>query len=458
MLLRSANNTFEHVKLSTFAGQKIVMKIKYRQYFWSLVIVLASVRGALVYHFGFPPSTTYKIIGALLICFGLLSFRSMLVNKGKSAFVLLRNGIMINTLLMGFYMLVSMVAISFNQYAMALLFAVVPIIFTLVRYNERLLNGIVYAISIVTSFGVVYLYNMGKFSGYDAIRVAHSTLRPEKFSYSRIGENLLPFGYQGDHHDAANILVMCSVFFLSKAILEWGVLKKCLYLSVYFFVLFVTLLTGSAANTIVLIGASGLALIFYAKKHPYVMVLIVCCALLALPSILDSLSDFTYFYEKASYNQAELAGGGMFNSLDLNSIFASFYAILFGFGFVFEVPLMHSEIAFVKALIAVGLIPFLVFMFICFSPLYYINKFRKNSKAQVRTLRYHNPGISTVNFIKTRRAQQHRLIISAMPALAGIMTFLHYGSLFRVTSVGLFCVMLAFFFKEYLVLNNVRVR
>ena len=69
-------------------------------------------------------------------------------------------------------------------------------------------------------------------------------------------------------------------------------------------------------------------------------------------------------------------------------------------------------------------------------------------------LRYHNPGISTVNLIRTNRAQQFRLIIIAMPAFAGAMTLLHYGSLFRVTSVGLFCVFLAFFFKEYLAITK----
>jgi hypothetical protein len=72
---------------------------------------------------------------------------------------------------------------------------------------------------------------------------------------------------------------------------------------------------------------------------------------------------------------------GVLCSLDLTSIFASFLAILFGFGYILDVPMIHSEIAFVKMLIGFGLMPFLVFMFICFSPLYYIHKFRKNSKA-----------------------------------------------------------------------------
>ena len=116
--------------------------------------------------------------------------------------------------------------------------------------------------------------------------------------------------------------------------------------------------------------------------------------------------------------------------------------------------MMKSEVAFVKVLLSVGFIPFLILMFICFSPLYYIHKLRKNGKAQARLLQYNNPEISTANLIKTSRTYQFQLIIIAIPAFAGIMTLLHYGSLFRSTSVGLFCVLLALFFKKYLAINK----
>jgi hypothetical protein len=431
------------------------MKIKYKQYFWCVVTILASVRGVFVYHFGLTPNAVYTLTSVLLIFFGLLSFRLMLVNKGDKALVFLRNAILVNVLFIGYFMLVSMAFISLDQFSLAYSFAMFPIIFTLIRYDERALNGIVFIIALVTVIGVVYFYYMGIFGGFDAIQEAHSKLRV-KFSYSRIGEHLLPAGYQGSHHDAANILVMCGVFFLSKAMLALGVLKKYICLALYFLVFWAALLSGSAANIIVLIGVSGLAMMFYAKKYPYVMALIVCCALFVLPLILDSLSNYTYFFEKVSSIQSGGKHESMLNALDFNNIFESFHAILLGFGHVLEVPLLHSEVAFVKWLVTVGLLPFLVSLFIWLSPLYYIHKFRKKSKAQARALRDHNPGISIVNFIKTLRAQQHRLIISAMPAFAGTMTLLHYGSLFRVTSVALFCVLLALFFKKYLEINSKR--
>lgn len=428
------------------------MKHRYTQYFWSFALVFFSVRGALVYHLGLPPDMIYTFTGILLICFGLLSYRCLLVNQGNKSLVLLRSAIKINYLLIGFNMLVSMVAISLNQYSLAYSFAVFPIIFNLIKYENELLNYIVYAITLITVLGVVHFYNIGITGGFDAMEEASLILRPGELSYSRIGENLLPAGYQGSHHDAANILVMCGVFFLSKSVLAQE--KKHLYLAVYFLVVFAALLTGSAANIIVLIAVSGLTLLFYARKHPYAIALLICCAFFASPLILNFLSDFVYFYEKASYNQSELEGGGMFNSLDMNSILSSFHAIIIGFGYVFKVPMIHSEIAFVKELVQFGFIPFLVLMFICFSPLYYIYIFRKNIKSRVRVLRCHNPSFSTANFIGISREFQHRLIISAMPVLAGTLTLLHYGSLFRVTSVGLFCVLIAIYFKEYLALKE----
>ena len=60
--------------------------------------------------------------------------------------------------------------------------------------------------------GVYYFLNLAISGGFDALKEAHSILRPERFAYGRIGDYLLPFGYTGSHHDTANILVMCGIF------------------------------------------------------------------------------------------------------------------------------------------------------------------------------------------------------------------------------------------------------
>jgi hypothetical protein len=426
------------------------MKIRYLQYFFSFVIVLASVRGALIYNFGVPPNVLYPLSSALLVCFGFLSM-AMATHNADKTLVFLRNAVRINSLLISFYMLVSIVFISQSAYEAVYLFSIFPIIFMLIQYNEKLLSGIIYAIALITTFGVFYFYQLGISGGFDAIVAAHSILRPEKFSYARVGENLLPAGYQGSHHDAANIMTMCSVFFLSKTILTSKILKKYLYLSGYFLISFATLLTSSASNIVILLAFSAIAIIV---KQPYVRMPIFGVALLFLPLILDSMADYLYFLEKFHPDMFQFGDNSMLNSLDLNSIILSFHAIFSGFGYALEVPMLNSEVSFVKLLIDLGLISFLVLMSICFSPLYYIRKFRKNYNAKVRELKSYHLVIPTANFLKIFHAHQFRLVIICMPALAGAMTLVHYGSLFRVTSIGLFCVMLALFFKEYLAVHN----
>ena len=41
-------------------------------------------------------------------------------------------------------------------------------------------------------------------------------------------------------------------------------------------------------------------------------------------------------------------------------------------------------------------------------------------------------------------------LMMAMPVLTGFLTLVHYGSVFRITSIRLFCVFLAMFLREYL--------
>jgi hypothetical protein len=45
---------------------------------------------------------------------------------------------------------------------------------------------------------------------------------------------------------------------------------------------------------------------------------------------------------------------------------------------------------------------------------------------------------------------RYRLVISAMPCLLGALPPLHYGPPFSVTSVGLFCVVLALFYGQFI--------
>lgn len=426
-----------------------------KHYFWVFIITLASTRGAFVYHLGLPPNEFYIATAMMLLAFGLRSLPTMLGKCDYSELALLKSAIKVNVLFLGIYTLIYMALKDVKFYSSAYEFLIFPIIFVLIEYDRKLLRLIVNIISLITVIGVLYFYNIGIKGGFDAMEVAMLTLRPGDLAYSRIGENLLPAGYQGDHHDAANILVMCSLYFLSQAMILQSRLGILFNLFTYFICLSSLILTGSSANIIIAIIISVLAISTYAKSHPWVMMLWLCLFTLVIAQYIDDLSYYLYFYDKASYNQADLEGGGMFNSLDLNSLFLSLPSILFGFGYILEVPMMRSEVAFIKQLVGFGLVPFIVLSFILFSPYYYLYKFVSKTRSQVKFLKMHRSRACSNVFFGLYREMRYRLIMTAMPCLAGALTLAHYGSLFRVTSVGLFCVFLTLFYKQYIEFSRV---
>lgn len=400
----------------------------------SIILVMASIRGALVYHFEFSPDIIYPATAAMLLILGALSilFQQNSVSNGELVFF--KNAVILNMLL-GVYFFISYVLLV-RQFNISIVytFFIYPLIFLLIRFERHWLDRIVYFIAAITVFGVVLFFNLGVNGGFEAIEAANLTLRPGELEYSRIGDNLLPAGYQGHHHDAANILVMCSILFLSKfALCKYGLLRF-LYLISFLAVFMTTIITGSGANIVILIVVTGIIFFLLAIKNTYLFLFLIFIGLFISIWFLDDISKYFYFIDHILQDQSTLEGGGIFNSLDLNSIIASIPSIFFGFGDILNAPMRLSEIAFVKLLIGYGIAPFIIQMFILFSPIYYLFMIKKNKKI----------------------SSNHRfsLLITAMPSFAGIMTLLHYGSLLRVTSIGLLCVLLAIFFKEYLSLKQ----
>jgi hypothetical protein len=419
-------------------------------YFWAFVVILASIRGVFVFHLSMPAKELYIATSIMLVLFGALSFSKMLRSYAYSELTLLKKIIKVNVFLLGFYALIYITLMDVDYYVIAYQFLIFPAIFFLIKYENKLLHLIVIIISLITAIGIFYFYNIGITGGFDDLATANLKLRPDNLMYSRIGDNLLPAGYQGNHHDAANIMVMCSLYFLSQAIILKSRLKSLFCIFIYLICMFSLFLTGSAANIIITLFVSAFALCVYTKNYPWIATIYIFLFALLSLQYFDSFLPYLYFFEKFSVSQRDLDGGGMFNSLNLASFFSSLHAILFGFGQIFEVPMIKSEIAFIKLLVDVGFIPFLALLFILFSPYFYLYKFSIKANSQVKSLKMHRSRIFSSIYSSLFRESQYRLLMAAMPCLAGTLTLLHYGSLFRITSVGLFCVLLALFYKEYL--------
>lgn len=434
---------------------KLTSKIKTYQYLGAFILVLASVRGFLIYHYNFPAHNIYSLSSSLIIIFGAISFFSNMGVSNDKTLGALRNLIKFNIIFLSIYLLVDLFLLGFNNFSLIYYFMIFPIILSLVGFDRKVLNGIVFTISCLTTFGIIFFLKMGIEIGQKALNAEYMKLRPNDldFGVSRIGDNLLPGGYQASHHDAANILVMCSSFLLIKILLASKNLDKLIIFLFYFFVTVAALLTGSVTNIIVLLGVTLFSLLYSIKKYPYPILILFMSIFIFTPFIFNFLSDYFYFIEKFNWDTSDVARserGGMMAGLDFDSIISSIPSLLFGFAKIFDAPMIYTEVAFIKHLILVGLLPFLIFLSICFSPFYYIFRYRRDSMRLMFSLRQDQENILFSNFINSQKDDIFRLVLTSMPVLTGTMTLLHYGSTMRVTSVGLFCVLIAICLQEYL--------
>ncbi len=423
----------------------------------SFILILGSIRGLFVYHLGLPSNITYTISSIMLLGLGLFSLLSLISSRLDVPLVLFKNAVVINVIFFIYFIFGTLlIAVGSGVSASSLLtisylFLVFPVVFVFLRFDDKLLTRIVYIIAFITVFGVYYFLNLGISGGYDAIKGAHSILRPDKFTYSRIGENLLPFGYTGSHHDTANILVMCGIFFLGKFFLCSFGIKKCLLLACYFLILSALLLTGSAANTLVLLFATTLSVFFYIKRS--LTTILISLVFFSFMGIIIAGMDFSktlnflYVFQKLNPNTVP---DEIFASLDFDSILNSLVSVLLGFGGVLESPLILSEVGFVNMLSRFGLFSFAALMFIGFSPIYYLIVFNIISRRYIKFTRLKSIKGLSKDLEQRLSDQKFRLLMIAMPVITGTLTLIHYGSLFRITSIGLFCVLLTIFLKEYL--------
>lgn len=406
---------------------------------------MASIRGLFVYHLGLNPSLVYGLSAISIIILSLLAIKYLFVKNQNDPLLTIRKAISYNYIILSVYTLVYLVFVGLSEIADIYFFILFPIIFLFIKFKTKYLESAVHIISIVSVIGTYIFYQLGVNFGFDAIEAANLALRPGELAYSRIGENLLPGGYLGSHHDNANLLIMSATFYFSLAI-DPDKKTRYIYWLLFCLVLVFTILTGSASNILTMALVLIIAIILYAKK---LLLLIVPIAIYNYEHFEEKL----YFLNKITQDQSDLTDGGMFNSLNFNSVIKSTHSIIFGGGYYFEVPMIKSEVAFIKILIGFGIIPFLILMFILFSPIYYCYLFNKKCKKKVLiNINLLSPlQIKQLKLVREKHLK--RLIIATFPILTGTLSLLHYGSLFRITSIGLFCLFITLFYKKYLDLS-----
>ena len=144
----------------------------------AIIIILASIRGALVLHFGFPPTNTYQISALSFILLGFFSFLLIQFKYPNRELILLINVINLNVFFLSFYLVGMISLLGFKYIDMVYLFGIFPIIFWLIEYKHKLLILIVYSALFITGFGVIYFYYVGITSGINGVGEMITTLRP----------------------------------------------------------------------------------------------------------------------------------------------------------------------------------------------------------------------------------------------------------------------------------------
>jgi hypothetical protein len=420
------------------------MKIKNLVFFIIsfFIILFSSIRGLIIYHFHINPSMVYGLSSFLLLILGLYCYIKY-INKINNSDPLydFKKLIRFNSFFLLFYLIIYMVFLGFNQFSILYTFLIFPIIFTLINFQGKYLKILINFIVLITGIGVFIFYKLSVNGGFNAIEEANLLLRPGELDYARIGDNILPAGYQGNNHDAANILVMGVIYYLTQFFIESKRIFKLYNIVCFFIVLILAVLTGSASNIALMLLFVSVILLMNNKTLFFLSLIIAFYAA-------HSYNEIFFFIDKFTIDQKMLEGNGMFNSLDFISILKSFPALLVGFGYLLEVPLVDSEIAFIKILVSYGFVSFIILFFLLLMPLIYIRNFNK------QIIFYNQVAFNIYKLSSFQKRLINILILNFLPILIGMLSLVHYGSLFRITSIGLFTIFYALFFKNYLLAIN----
>ena len=283
--------------------------------------------------------------------------------------------------------------------------------------TDYLTRGLL-VIYLTTTIGVYYLFIIGLFDISNLDRV-QNLLRPKEYHAATIGTIPRVGGYQGSNHDAANILTIIGIFLLANIMSKKSKYKLISILSLLLGTP-ALLITTSASNISVFIFTAVIMLICYAKNILKFSALLLFISIFFI-SLYYFSNEYLFIFLKKFINHSEASDGGMFNSLDGEYIYASLFSFLLGFAYPLELPIINTEIGLLKLLVTLGIIPFSLLVYFLTLPFIICLKNRLN---------YH---FSFYSF----------------PIISCLLTLLHYGSLFRITSIGILVLLYSLFLNKY---------
>lgn len=380
--------------------------------FWSslivLVIMLGSIRGLIVINSDISAGTIYTATAASLLILATYGYLKSGGYKNPNLAVL-KNLLKLNMLLGIVYVAIDFLLGEPFGTSVLYIFLAPYVVFLFLRVPTRYLNVAVVVITIAISYSVFdnFIETMKGPEGYENVYAYNIKLRPDVFeTLSRTGEFYRSAGYTGSYHDSANILGMSVSFFFIRFLLK----KKKLDLGLFLFALLSLTLTQSAANIVIAIFTilifSIYTLTLSRKASTYVYFLLGVVGIITLIAVFGDVMNI-FMGRLGGEGDYE----GMRNQLDIGSFLSAVPFLLIGHAAAFSSKIIQIEVGLLKAFFQFGIVHTTILFWILLYPI--------------------------ICFAKVRL-----LCLDALPSVAaiffGFMSLLHYGSLFRVTSIFLF--------------------
>ena len=380
--------------------------------FWSSLIgfllVMGSVRGALVIHFDLPPIFVYRVCALLLIILAIYGF--MIKGRYKSQdLIILRNFMKLNIFLGLVYVVIN--TILGIVPSIGLLYLLLPpyIVFLFLRVPTNYLNISIVIITLAISFSVISNF-IDTQSGQDGIQKVfdyNKKLRPDVFvELSRTVDFVRVSGYTGSYHDSAHILGMLVSFFLIKFYI-----RKTFYnLALFLFAMLSLTLTQSAANIVIAIATLLIfSMYILVRKKQFMIFLYLVIAVISIILLIAWYGDLMGIFTQRIGRDGNWSG--MLAHLDLASFISNIQYFIVGHARAFGSDMINVEIGMIRIALQLGIVHAAIFFGILVFPLF---QFFKSKNVCYEAL----PSLAAITF--------------------GFMSLLHYGSLIRVTSIFLF--------------------
>jgi len=398
------------------------------------VLILGTLRGLFFLFLGLPPlPNIFFAVTLINISIAILFSR---------LFSYLRNPGILNTYLK--ILIINIIFgliwyfgdMTYGQYLFSsrnfLIFFILPFsVLFFLRAKENYLIVTIYIIAFIVSISCIIQFIIcniypGVHFGTEIVRGPLEAITPANNSivFARIGLLYRAHGITGHYHDSANILAMVSVFSLGNSFN-----KKTSIFSILLTLVFLLGLLSTLSLSNIIVAIFGIIMIIMFSYHGFYKKIFI---LVAVGYALTFIITFHLEPEKYEevFNQLNPSGSKMTAMMNLGSsgTLERLISMILGHERSSRISDLGyiAESAIVVMLMEFGIITFIPFMMVLCFPvfLFFTNKNLRNEM-----------WIPFITFI------------------TGLLTLLHYGSLFRSTSMFLFFAFYSMIIKKYLVGN-----